>query len=205
MGPNRVRISFLQVTPDLVAGIVIVMTGKIPGNGRPVEEFVGQRSIRSSFESIIQQVIRLFVLALFEPRVRFAEIEHIEQVLRGQPIDRSVVHHLPFVEDIERRQPDEIQLPDIRVEVIEFQRYKPLGDRPPNSWVWIRHGIQEFAAYSVVFLDINQDNPVLSFSPIERFVPVMKPHDFAVCHCYPLTLIRSSQLSYCSHTSRTTQ
>ena len=151
--------------------------GEIAGDSGPVEHLIDQRSVRSTGESGGQQAGGDIGFALFHAEVCFAEIEHIQQVFRRQGVDRGVVDHLALIEDVDCRQPDQVQCADVRIPVVEPEWHEPGAEGGDDGWMWIRHGIQYIAAYSVNFFDIDQDRPILCLRVCDGLVPIVQPGD----------------------------
>jgi len=151
--------------------------GEIAGDSGPVEHLIDQRSVRSTGESGGQQAGGDIGFALFHAEVCFAEIEHIQQVFRRQGVDRGVVDHLALIEDVDRRQPDQVERADMGIPVVELERHEPGGDSCDDGGMWIRHGIQEVTAYSLLFFDVDQNGPVALFRVCDGLVPIVQPGD----------------------------
>ena len=70
----------------------------------------------------------------------------------------------------------------MRILIIELERHESGGDRCYDGWMRIRHGIQEVTAYSVVLFNIDQDDSIILFRPVEGVVPIMQPNDCRFVH-----------------------
>jgi hypothetical protein len=65
---------------------------------------------------------------------------------------------------------------------IDPQRNERLCDSGGDGGVWIRHGIQQLAADSVLFFDINQEHPPLLPGAMNGRVPITLPGDTLLLH-----------------------
>ena len=164
---------------------MVVPAGEVAGDAGPVEQLVGERTTVATGEGGAEQVDRDLRLALFHAGVRLSEIEHIQQIFRRDGVDRAVVDDLALIEDVDCRQPDQVQRADMRIPMIELQRHESGGDGCDDGGVWIRHGIQQFTAYSIFFFDIDQDEPVALLCRDECLVPIVQPVDRGVAHSQP--------------------
>jgi hypothetical protein len=65
----------------------------------------------------------------------------------------------------------------MQITEIDPQRNERLRDGGDDGGVWIRHGIQQLAADSVILLDIDEKQPPLLPSAMDGRVPVTLPGD----------------------------
>lgn len=112
--------------------------------------------------------------------MRFAERENVKEILGRRGIDIPVVLVSAMVADDHGRQPDDVQLANMAVAQVETERHERGVDRADDGGVWIRHGIQELAAYSVLLFDIDQEQPPLLPGAVHRRVPVSLPLDASI-------------------------
>ena len=87
-----------------------------------------------------------------------------------------------MVTDHHSRQPDDVQLPKVRITEIDPQGDERLRHGGDDGGVWIRHGIQQLAADSVIFFDIDQEQPSLLPGAKDGRVPVAHPGDTMLHH-----------------------
>ena len=91
-----------------------------------------------------------------ETSVRFTEGEHVEKISRWGGVDVAIVLIATGITDDYRRQPDDVQLPEMWVTEIDPQGNEHVRDGSDDGGIWIRHGIQQLAADSVFLLDVDQ-------------------------------------------------
>ncbi|MDF3016469.1 MAG: hypothetical protein K0R44_1694, partial [Thermomicrobiales bacterium] len=113
-----------------------------------------------------------------ETGMRFAEGEHIEKIRGWGGVDVAIVLVAAVVTDDHRRQPDDIQLPEMWITEIDPQG----NERLRGGGVWIRHGIQQLAPDSVILFGIDQEQPTLLPGTMEGRVPVTPPGDTMLLH-----------------------
>ena len=89
--------------------------------------------------------------------MRFAEGEHIEKISGWGRVDVAIVLVAAVVTDDHRRQPDDIQLSEMWITEIDSQGNERLRDGGDDGGVWIRHGIQQPAADSVILFDVDEE------------------------------------------------
>ena len=114
--------------------------------------------------------------------MRFAEGEHVEKIRGWGGVDVAIVLVAAVVTDDHRRQPDDIQLPEMRITEIDPQGNERLRDGGDDGGVWIRHGIQQLAADSVILFDVDQEQPPLLPGAMDGRVPVTLPGDTMLLH-----------------------
>jgi hypothetical protein len=155
-----------------------VIAAKIAGDGIPIEELGMERAVVSPSQRRGEDLLCPFPrsrMPLFQPRVCLTQSQNVEEVGRGRGIDVAGVLLAAMVEKHDGRQPDDVQLADTRLSEIEAQGNERLGDGGDHGGVWIHHGIQELTAYSVILLDVDQDEPPLPTGMRERRVPIALP------------------------------
>jgi hypothetical protein len=173
MCPDRIGILVFEALPDGITRSVVVMTGKVPRDSQPVEEFIGQRSARAALQRLCQKAIGNLVFSFLQAGVRLTQIQHIEQILGRQRVDRAVVDDLALVGNVERGQPNQIELSYPWIKVVEPEPDESRVHDGTNGGIWIRHGIQQLTADSVVLLDVDEDDFVLGPRTLERVIPVV--------------------------------
>jgi hypothetical protein len=65
---------------------------------------------------------------------------------------------------------------------IDPQGNERLRDSSDDGGVWIRHGIQQLAADSMLLFDVDQEQPPLLPGAMDGRVPVMHPGDTLLLH-----------------------
>ena len=70
----------------------------------------------------------------------------------------------------------------MRIAEIDSQGNERLRDSGNDGGVWIRHGIQQLAADSVILFDIDQEQPPLLPGAMDDRVPVTLPGDTMLLH-----------------------
>jgi hypothetical protein len=109
--------------------------------------------------------------------VCFPQREEVEKVGGGSGIDQTRVLVTAVIADHDRWQPDDIEFPHVRIAVINAQRNERLRNGGNDGGVWIHHGIQQFAAYSVIFFDVDQEQTSLLPGAAGGLIPFVQPVD----------------------------
>ncbi len=178
MSPEGVGISLSQLAPDAVAEITVVTASGIAGDGVPVQKLRVIRAIFTAGQCLRQRLERSRPrcgAALFQAGVGLAKREKIEKVLGRRGIDVAAMFPAPMIEDDDRGQPYDVQVPNVGVPVIEAQGDKRRIDRGGHGAVWIHHGIQQLTPDSLVLFDVNEKEPSLPPGAADRILPGTLP------------------------------
>jgi len=162
-----------------------VVAAKITSDRVPVEQLGVERSIGAAVECIGEHLLGAGVsggASFFETGVRFAEGEHVEKIRGWGGVDVAIVLVAAVVTDNYRWQPDDIQLLDVRITEIDPQGDECLCDGGDDRGVWIRHGIQQLAADSVILFDVDEEQPPLLTGAMDGRVPVTLPGNTMLLH-----------------------
>ena len=185
MSPDRVRVASQQVAPDPVAELAVMAAAKIASDRVPVEQLGVERSVGAAVECIGQHLLGAGVrrgASFLETSVGFAQGKHVEKIGGRGGVDVAIVLVAAVITDDHGRQPDDVQLPDMRITEIDPQGNERLRDGGDDGGVWIRHGIQQFAADSVILFDVDQEQPPLLPGAMNGRVPVTLPGNTMLLH-----------------------
>lgn len=178
MGPDQVRVASQQFAPYSVAELAVVVAAEIASNRVPVEQLGMEGSVVAAVERIGQHFRGAGVgrgSSFLEPGVRLAEGEHVEKIKGWGGIDIAILLVAAVVTDDHGRQPDDVPLPEMRIAEINSQGNERVRDGGDDGGVWIRHGIQQLAADSVILIDIDQNQPSLLTGAMDGRVQVTYP------------------------------
>ncbi len=133
------------------------------------------------FEDVLGAGVR-FRAGVLEAGVGFGEGEDIEEVVGRGGVDAAAVLAAAVVEDDDGRQPDDVEAAYVGVAELEAEWNERFLDGGDDGGVWIRHGIQQLAAYSVLLFDVDEEEPALLAGANQRRVPVVLPDDLrSIC------------------------
>jgi hypothetical protein len=99
-----------------------VVASKIAGDRVPIEQLRVEWSVVATVERISEHLLGADVrrgASFLETGVRFAEGEDVEEIKGRDSVDGAVMLVAAVVTDDYRRQPNDIQLPDMRIAEID--------------------------------------------------------------------------------------
>jgi hypothetical protein len=153
------------------------MRFEIGGDAAQVDRLGGEGAVGLAVGDGCQEVDSAVVFRPAEAGVGFADVEHVEKVIRREEIDVSKVDDPAAVGDEQGWRPDHVERTDngTILEKIESQGHEAVRDGGLDPGVWIRHGIQLLAAASGDFHDVDQDGLAGRSRFVQRSVPVGSP------------------------------
>ena len=120
----------------------------------PVEQFGVEWAIRPARERLGQDLLRTHIGRLCASGLGLAQRQEVQEVLGRRRIDVPAMLLAAQIPDQDSRKPDDVQLPDLGILVIEPQQNEVLVDRCGDGRVGVDDAAQEFTADAVVLFDV---------------------------------------------------
>ena len=158
-----------------------MVAAEIASNRVPVEQLGVERSVVAAVERIGQHFLGAGVgrgSSFLEPGVRFAEGEHVEKIRGGAALTLRYCSLPRWSRTITVGSQTTFRFPEMRIAEINPQGNERVRDGGDDGGVWIRHGIQQLAADSVILIDIDQKQPSLLTGAMDGRVQVTLPRRY---------------------------
>ena len=105
--------------------------------------------------------------------MRFAEGQEIQEVLRGRGVDVTAMFLTAKIPDQDRREPDDVELANLGVLVVEPEQDEVLVDGGSNRWVRVDDAAQELAPDAILLFDVDEQELALVAGAFFRRLPVV--------------------------------
>ena len=105
--------------------------------------------------------------------MRFAEGQEIQEVLRRRGVDVAAMLLAAQVPHQHRREPDDVELANLGVFVVEPEQDEVLVDGGSNRWVRVDDAAQELAPDAILLFNVDEEKLALVAGAFFRRLPVV--------------------------------